>query len=111
MMKSLRSVKAEALPGLRLRLTLNDGAVIERDVAPLLHGPVFERIRSDPAEFARVRVEGGTVVWPDGADLLPGRPHLERPAAKTYTRSTRSGRSAPLSIVIGAPLRRIGAHI
>jgi hypothetical protein len=67
----LRIAKAEALPGLRLRLTLTDGSVMERDVAPLLHGPVFERIRSDPAEFALVRVEGGTIVWPNGADLCP----------------------------------------
>src|SRR5438309_1962568 len=70
-MRMLRIAKVEALPGLRLRLTLTDGSVIERDVAPLLHGPVFERIRSDPAEFARVRAEGGTVVWPNGADLCP----------------------------------------
>jgi len=67
----LRIAKAEALPGLRLRLTLTDGRVIERDVAPLLHGPVFERIRSEPAEFALVRAEGGTAVWPSGADLCP----------------------------------------
>ncbi len=70
-MSLLRISKAEALPGLRLRLTLTDGSVVERDVASLLNGPVFERIRNDPAEFARVRVEGGTVVWPNGADLCP----------------------------------------
>ena len=70
-MRLLRIDKAEALPGLRLRLTLTDGSVIERDIAPLLNGPVFECIRSDPTEFARVRVEGGTVVWPNGADLCP----------------------------------------
>jgi Protein of unknown function (DUF2442) len=67
----LRISRVEALPGSRLRLTLTDGAVIERDVAPLLHGPVFERIASDPAEFAKVRAEGGTVAWPNGADLCP----------------------------------------
>ena len=70
-MRLLRIDRAEALSGLRLRLTLTDGSVIERDIAPLLNGPVFERIRSDPTEFARVRVEGGTVVWPNGADLCP----------------------------------------
>jgi len=32
---------------------------------------VFEPIRKDPAVFAKVRVEGGTVVWPNGADLCP----------------------------------------
>ena len=74
-MRMLRIAKAEALPGLRLRLTLTDGRVIERDVALLLHGPVFERIRSYPAEFARVRAKGGTVVWPNGADFDPATLH------------------------------------
>jgi len=70
-MSFVRIGKAEALPGFKLRLTLTDGRVIERDVKPLLKGPVFERIRNDPAEFARLRVEGGTVAWPNGADLDP----------------------------------------
>ncbi|MBI3809853.1 MAG: DUF2442 domain-containing protein, partial [Nitrospirae bacterium] len=34
-------------------------------------GPVFEPIRNDPAFFQAVRVEAGTVVWPNGADLCP----------------------------------------
>jgi hypothetical protein len=55
----------------RLRLTLTDGSIIERDVSRLLAGPVFESIRSDPAVFAQVRVEGGTVVWRNGADPCP----------------------------------------
>jgi hypothetical protein len=70
-MRMLRIAKAEALPGLRLRLALTGGRVMERDVGPPLHGPVFERIRSDPAEFALVCAEGGTTVWPNGADLCP----------------------------------------
>jgi hypothetical protein len=70
-MKLLRIKAAQALPGFKLWLTLDDGKIIERDVAPLLKGPVFARIRTDAAEFARVRVEGGTVVWPNGADLCP----------------------------------------
>jgi hypothetical protein len=70
-MKLLRIVDAKPLGGLRLRLTLTDGSTIERDVTALLRGPIFERIRTDPAEFARVRVEGGTVAWPNGADLCP----------------------------------------
>jgi hypothetical protein len=70
-MRMLRVKEAKALPSLRLRLTLTDGSVIERDVAPLLRGTIFERIKADPAEFARVRAEAGTVVWPNGADLCP----------------------------------------
>ena len=37
-----------------------------------MHGPVFENART-PDGFAQVHVdpEGGTVVWPGGADLAP----------------------------------------
>jgi hypothetical protein len=70
-MTLLRIREVETLPGLKLRLTLSDGRVIERDVTPLLKGPIFERIKSDPAEFARARAEAGTVAWPNGADLCP----------------------------------------
>ncbi|HLI23022.1 MAG TPA: DUF2442 domain-containing protein [Stellaceae bacterium] len=70
-MKLIRIKAAEALPGFKLRLTLDDGRIIEREVAPLLKGPVFDHIRTDPGEFARVKVEGGTVAWPNGADLCP----------------------------------------
>jgi Protein of unknown function (DUF2442) len=53
-------------------LTLSDGSIIERDVSCLLIGPVFARIREDPAFFAaQARTEEGTVVWPNGADLCP----------------------------------------
>ena len=59
------------LEGFHLRLTLTDGRVIERDVAPLLVGPVFEPIRSDRSLFLQVRAQEGTIVWPNGADLCP----------------------------------------
>jgi hypothetical protein len=52
-------------------MTLNDGSVIERDVSRLLVGPMFDPIRKDPSFFAKVRADGGTVVWPNGADLCP----------------------------------------
>jgi hypothetical protein len=70
-MALLRIREVKVLKGFKLRLTLTDSSVIERDVSRLLVGPVFESIRKDPALFAKVRVEGGTVVWPNGADLCP----------------------------------------
>ena len=63
--------KVLPLEGFRLRLTLTDGSVVERDVSDLLTGPLFEPIRSTPARFRDVRVEEGSVVWPNGADLCP----------------------------------------
>ena len=70
-MALLRIREVRVLDGFKLRLTLTDGSVIERDVSRLMVGPVFEPIRKDPQLFATVRVEGGTVVWPNGADLCP----------------------------------------
>jgi len=70
-MAFLRIRKVEPLQGFRLRLTLTDNSIIEREVAPLLVGPVFENIRKDPSLFAQVRVEAGAVAWPNGADLCP----------------------------------------
>ena len=49
------------LEGFRLRLTLTDGRVIERDVASLLVGPIFEPIRSDHFLFLQVRAQEGTL--------------------------------------------------
>jgi len=70
-MARLRIHEVEALEGFKLRLVLTDASVIERDTSHLLVGPILESIRYDPSVFARVRVEGGTVVWPNGADLCP----------------------------------------
>lgn len=70
-MSLLRIQEAMPLPGLRLRLKLTDGSVIERDVSDLLTGPVFEPLKADSSLFEQVTVEGGTVVWPNGADLCP----------------------------------------
>jgi uncharacterized protein DUF2442 len=63
----------EVLPveSFRLRLTLTDGSIVERDITDLLTGPMFETIAKDPLAFRQVKVESGTVVWPNGADLCP----------------------------------------
>lgn len=70
-MNMLRITEVEALDAYRLRMTLTNGEVVERDVSAYLHGPLFEAIRGDAELFRAVRVAGGTVVWPNGADLCP----------------------------------------
>jgi len=67
----LRIQQVRPLNGFRLELTLTDGSVVERDVTAWLQGPVFEPLRADPALFRQVRVEAGTLAWPNGADLCP----------------------------------------
>lgn len=70
-MQLVRIREAKPLDGQRVQLTLTDGRVIERDLGPMFAGPVFSEIRSDPERFGEMRVEGGTLVWPNGADLCP----------------------------------------
>ncbi len=56
-----------------VQLRFADG--VEKSIAlePYLHRPVFADIRTDPAAFASVKVDPdlGTIVWPNGADLVP----------------------------------------
>ena len=74
-MRLLRISAVEPLGGYRLRLQLTDGSVVERDIGPLLQGPVFDRIRNDPYRFRQVRVSHGTIVFAgddsDEVDLCP----------------------------------------
>lgn len=70
-MTLVRIRAVEPLEGFRLRLHLTNGAVIERDVRPLMSGRIFEELIQDPQRFREVRAEGGTVVWSNGADLCP----------------------------------------
>jgi hypothetical protein len=63
---------ATPLEGRRLRLTLTDGSIVERDIAEFISwGPVYERLRTDDDYFRRVRVRYGTVTWPGDVDLAP----------------------------------------
>ena len=63
---------AVALEGYRVRLLFNDGTVRDVDLAPYIaHGPIFEPLRIDPAYFRAFRVAGGTLTWPNGADIAP----------------------------------------
>ncbi len=94
-MSLLRIEEATPLAGLRLRLKLTDGSVLEREVSDLLTGPVFDPLKADPSLFEQVTVEGGTVVWPNGADLCPdvliwgGSPPGEAAAAPAQLASQR----------------------
>lgn len=54
-----------------LRLTFEDGTVGDVSFGDDEWTGVFEPLR-DPARFAKVEVEAGTIVWPeDGLDMAP----------------------------------------
>ncbi len=63
-------VRAEHRGGFRVRLTFNDELDATVDFERWLQGPVFEPL-TEPQYFQRFFVEGGTVVWPNGADIAP----------------------------------------
>lgn len=52
-------------------LQFDDGSNGEVDFADYSReGTVFERFR-DPGFFRSARIEGGTISWPNGADIAP----------------------------------------
>jgi hypothetical protein len=63
-------VRAEYLDGFKIRLKFNDGVEDAIDFSDWLEGPIFEPLK-DPAYFARFFLDGGTVSWPNGADIAP----------------------------------------
>ena len=54
----------------RIHLVFNDRSTGTVDFRRWLKGPVFQPLK-DLDFFRRFFVEGGTVVWPNGADLAP----------------------------------------
>lgn len=67
-------VHAEHRGGFCIHVTFTDGTDGIVDFEPWLDGPVFEPLR-DPVYFGRFFVDGGTVVWPNGADIAPETLH------------------------------------
>ena len=63
-------IHAEYRGGFRIRLTFNDNSQGTVDFRPWLAGPVFEPLKA-PEYFQRFFLDGGTVAWPNGADIAP----------------------------------------
>ena len=63
-------VQARYRGGHRIRVVFNDGAEGTINFRPWLKGPVFEPLK-DLDYFRRFFVDGGTVSWPNGADIAP----------------------------------------
>ena len=67
----VRVRKATPLAGFTMRLEFEDGTQKELNLEPFLRGSIFKPVREDLALFRQVKIEGGTIVWPNGADIDP----------------------------------------
>ncbi len=69
----VRVKSVEVLNDFSVRLEFTDGTQRDIDLAPYLHGPIFEPIRNNPLVFRAVKVDNrmGTIVWDNGADIDP----------------------------------------
>jgi hypothetical protein len=97
--------RAEYRGDFRIRVTFSDGSQNTIDFQHWLEGPMFEPLK-DRVTFMRFFVDGGTIVWPSGADIapealyeVPGR--RARPGARSPARSRRASQ----------PKRRIGVRL
>lgn len=61
----------EPRQGFAVLITFENGVQREIDLEPYLHGPMFAPLRSDPAQFRAMKIEGGTIAWDHGADIDP----------------------------------------
>ena len=73
-MKTIQEViKARPTSGWRVWLSFADGVEGEVDLSRYLgYGPVFAPL-ADEEFFRQLRVEAGTIAWPNGADIAPER--------------------------------------
>lgn len=67
-------IHAEYLGDFKIRLRFNDGVEGAVDFSDWLTGPAFEPLK-DRTYSARFFIDGGTVVWPNGADIAPETLH------------------------------------
>ena len=67
-------IQARCDGGFRIHLTFNDSLQGTVDLEGWLEGPIFEPLK-DRDYFQRFFLDGGTVVWPNGADIAPETLH------------------------------------
>ncbi len=64
-------ISIEYKGGFVFRVVFDDGKRGDVDFSDYLgRGPIFEPLR-DPSFFKKAKIEGGTISWPNGADVAP----------------------------------------
>jgi hypothetical protein len=66
-------VNVKYVKGYVVHVRFDDGTEGDIDLSGYLHrGPIFAAF-ADPTFFKQVCIEGGTLAWPNGADIAPER--------------------------------------
>ena len=63
-------IRAEYCGEYRIRVVFADGVDAIVDFSDWLYGPIFEPLK-DTRYFSRFVIDGGTIAWPNGADIAP----------------------------------------
>jgi len=63
-------IRAEYRGQFKIHVAFADGVESTVDFSAWLDGPVFEPLKN-PEYFQRFFLDGGTVAWPNGADVAP----------------------------------------
>jgi hypothetical protein len=74
-------IRAEYRGEYKIRVAFDDGVEATVDFSDWLDGPIFEPLK-DPAYFAGFFIGGGTIAWPNGADVAPETLHRRAKAAE-----------------------------
>ena len=73
-------IRAEYCGQFKIRLAFSDGIEGTVDFSDWLSGPIFEPLK-DPVYFPQFFIEGGTIAWPNGADIAPETLHARAKAS------------------------------
>lgn len=54
-----------------VHLEFEDDSTKDIDLSPMMRGPIFDEIIENPELFHQMMIRGGTIAWPNGADIDP----------------------------------------
>jgi len=81
-MRFLHIDEAKYLDGQRVWVKFSNGTEGQIDLSSELDGPIFEPLK-DPKYFKNFKLEGHTLMWPNGADFAPEYLHALMPQIQT----------------------------
>lgn len=69
--KLVRVRRIHGVQGQVAHIEFEDSSVRAVDLVPLMHGPIFDELLENQGLFHQMIIIGGTLAWPNGADIDP----------------------------------------